>query len=96
MKVCKRKPEEGHEGQKENGTCAVDQRETEDEDEERGAAVRTGDLRGLVPEGGQQHGGQRADGEEAVDGVSLLQPTGGQPSQEGIGDRAEVGDLYDH
>ena len=38
------------------------------------------DLGGPVPEGGQQEGGDGADDEEAVDGVSLLQPSRGDPS----------------
>ena len=38
------------------------------------------DLGGPVPEGGQQDGGDGADDEEAVDGVRLSQPSGGDPS----------------
>jgi hypothetical protein len=76
----RKRPENCHEWQEEHGAGTVYEREAKDESEEGGAVVGAEDLRGPVPEGGQQDGGDRADDEEAVDGVSLSQPSGGDPS----------------
>ena len=75
-------PEHGHERQEEDRAGAVDQGEEEDEREEGGAVRRPTDVRGLVPERGQENGGQGADEEEAVDDEALVDPPGGHPSQE--------------
>ena len=99
-KICKKwkpgvEPEDGHERQEEDRAGAVDQREEEDEREEGRAVRRAADVRGLAPERGQQCRGQGADQEEAVDDHALVDPSGGHPPQEGVGDGPEVGDLDD-
>jgi len=48
-------PENSHKRKEENWTCAIDERQKEDENEKCRAVIRTQDLRGYVPEWCQQN-----------------------------------------